>query len=204
MIPWFGFGQVIEGLFREDQLEITEVEGDMSLIICQFGVSFEGFSELLENHRGCPDMFRFWKESGGPNLITFLELFLWGALRIWLEFIVLVIHILYKGQKQASATGINSLGVLLLSLPLVPPFHLTTYTILILFIPPLIPTGILEFCWNLLGILGILPECIRNDWIPAGIHSEFMSFRYIFVIFTYFYIYSSYLDFHTTLTWYNK
>jgi membrane-bound ClpP family serine protease len=73
-------------------------------------------------------MFRFWKESSGLNLITFLELFLWGTLRIWLGFIILIIHILYKGWKWAGATGINLLGILLLSLLLVPPFCLTTYT----------------------------------------------------------------------------
>jgi hypothetical protein len=63
------------------------------------GVPFEGFGEPLGNHRGCPDMFGFWKESGGPNPITFLELFLWGALKIQLEFVILIIHVLHKGWK---------------------------------------------------------------------------------------------------------
>jgi hypothetical protein len=103
---------------------------DMFLIVCQLGVPFEGFGELLGNHRGHPDMFGFQKESGGPNLIAFFELFLWGTLRIWLGFVVLIIHILHKGWKWAGATGINLLGILLLSLPLIPPFHPTTYTTL--------------------------------------------------------------------------
>jgi hypothetical protein len=102
----------------------------MFLIAHQLGVPFEGFGELLGNHRGHPDMFGFWKESGGPNLIAFFELFLWGALKIQLEFIILVICILYKGRKWAGLTGINSLGVLLLSLLLVPPFCPTTYATL--------------------------------------------------------------------------
>jgi hypothetical protein len=59
---------------------------DTVLIVCQLGVSFEDFGEPLGNRRGCPDMFGFQKESGGPNLIAFLELFLWGTLRVQLGF----------------------------------------------------------------------------------------------------------------------
>jgi hypothetical protein len=94
------------------------------------GVPFEGFGELLGNRRGCPDMFRFRKESSGPNLITFFELFLWGALKIGLEFVILIICILHKGRKLASATGINPFGVLLLSLLLIPAFCPMGYTTL--------------------------------------------------------------------------
>jgi hypothetical protein len=79
----------------------------MFLIAHRLGVPFEGFGELLENCRGRPDVFGFWKESGGPNLIAFFELFLWGTLKIWQEFVILIICILHKGQKWASVIGIN-------------------------------------------------------------------------------------------------
>jgi hypothetical protein len=75
-------------------------------------------------------MFGFWKESGGPNLIAFFKLFLWGALRIWLEFVVLIIHVPHKGQKWVGVTGISLFGVLLLSLLLIPLFCPTSYTTL--------------------------------------------------------------------------
>jgi hypothetical protein len=61
-------------------MEITEMRGNVPFIVSQFRVSFEGFGEPLGNCRGCPDIFRFWEKSGGPNLITLLKLCLGGAL----------------------------------------------------------------------------------------------------------------------------
>ena len=63
----------------------------------------------------------------GPNLITLLKLLLGGAFRIQLGFVILILRIFYKGQEQASATSINLLGVLFLSLPFIPLLCPTTH-----------------------------------------------------------------------------
>jgi hypothetical protein len=129
VVPRFGFGQIIKGFLRENQVEITEVKGDVPSIVGWFRVSFEGFGKPLGNCRGCLDMFGFWEESSGPNLIALLKLFLIRTFfGFQFELVIFIVHVFYESQEWASLTGINPLGILLLGLLLISLFCLAANT----------------------------------------------------------------------------
>src|SRR6266446_2946987 len=102
-------------------MEVTKVWGNMFLIIHRLRVLLEGLSQPLRDSGSCAYMLRFRKKPSGPDAVTIFK----GLIR-WVSCIlvqvILIIGILNKHRKGACTTGINALGICLLSFTFFPDF----------------------------------------------------------------------------------
>jgi hypothetical protein len=118
MVPWLGFRQVIERLLREDRVEVTQVGGNVFLIVRWLRVPLEGFCKALGDGGRGADILRFREKAGFPNLITLLEVLIGEVIslrvRLRLHFLFVLVNVLHEGWEWACLTGINPAGILLL------------------------------------------------------------------------------------------
>src|SRR6266700_8217314 len=94
-------------------MEVTKVWGNMFLVIHRLRVLFEGLSQLLRDSGSCAYMLWFRKKPSGPDAVTIFKGLRWVS--CVLVQVILIICILNKRRKGACTTGINALGICLLS-----------------------------------------------------------------------------------------
>ena len=116
MVPGFRLREVVEGFFREDGVEVTQVWGGVLLMVHVLRVLFESLCKSLGDCGRCLNVLQFREESGCPDLITFFKWFIGRIFGSGVR-LVFILCILYESWKWAGATGIDLLGVFLLDLP---------------------------------------------------------------------------------------
>jgi len=109
VVPRLRFGQVVEGFFSKDRVEVAEVRGDVLFEVGRLGIPFMSFCEPLGDCGCRSDVLRLGLESGCPYPIAFLERFIGEVVGLVLSFVC----IFYEGGHRARPTSMYPLSILL-------------------------------------------------------------------------------------------